>query len=268
MLLKDKEDGNRYSVPAVERTIRIFHYLKTNRRASVSDISNDLKITRSNCYAILKTLQMHSFILFDFDSKKYSLGPIFLEFVRTITQDLSLIHVSRPFLQSFVEKTGLSVVLEQRVNLTRLLVIDRMDCADDVRVIISIGTRIPITHSASGRAVLAFLPLTEVEELVASVPVQRLTSKTITTPKDIIADLGKIRERGFAVGHGENLEGIDAIAAPVFDVMGVPIGVIASVATTSTLNSERLQKFGEALRETADQITAAIGGAIPSEFDF
>lgn len=267
MVHKDTENPKRYSVPAVERTIRIFHYLKSHRRASVSDIANDLNITRSNCYAILKTLQAHSFILFDFESKKYSLGPIFLEFVRTITRDLSLIHASRPFLLGYVENTGLSVILGQRVNLTRLLVIDRQDCADDVRVIISIGTRIPITHSASGRALLAFLPSKESKELVEAVPVQRLTPRTITTPKEIIADLVKIRARGFAVGHGENQEGIDAIAAPVFDAMGVPVGVIASAATTSTLSNERLQQFGDALRKTADEITFAIGGTFPSDLE-
>ncbi|MZR29191.1 IclR family transcriptional regulator [Sneathiella litorea] len=263
MSYKDVDDTKRYSVPAVERTIRIFHYLKANKRATGAEIAKDLSLTRSNCYAILKTLQLHGFVLFDIESKKYSLGPIFLEFVRTIVEDLSLIHVARPYLQNFVENSGLSVVLEQRVNFNRLLVIDRQDCADDVRVIISIGTRIPITHSASGRALLAYLPSREAEELVNSVSVIPLTPKTMTDPAEIIDDLKKIRARGYAVGHGENLEGIDAIAAPIFDVMGEPIGVIACAATTSTLSEGRLEHFGNALRSTSDEITVAIGGKPP-----
>ncbi|WP_288904295.1 IclR family transcriptional regulator [uncultured Sneathiella sp.] len=263
MSYKDTDDTKRYSVPAVERTIRIFHYLKANRRATGAEIAKDLKLTRSNCYAILKTLQLHSFVLFDTESKKYSLGPIFLEFVRTIVQDLGLIHVARPYLQSFVENSGLSVVLEQRVNFNRLLVIDRQDCSDDVRVIISIGTRIPITHSASGRALLAYLPSEEAEELVNSVSVIPLTAKTMTNPVEIMNDLQNIRARGYAVGHGENLEGIDAIAAPIFDVMGDPIGVIACAATSSTLSNGPLTHFGNALRQTADKITIAVGGKLP-----
>lgn len=264
MSYKEADETKRYSVPAVERTIRIFHYLKANRRASGAEIAKDLNLTRSNCYAILKTLQLHGFVLFDTESKKYSLGPIFLEFVRTIVQDLSLIHVSRPHLQKFVENTGLSVVLEQRINFNRLLVIDRQDCADDVRVIISIGTRIPITHSASGRALLAYLPSKEAEELVKSVSVIPLTAKTITNPADIMDDLKNIRTRGYAVGHGENLEGIDAIAAPIFDVTGEPIGVVACAATSSTLSNGPLDHFGNELRSTADEISVVLGGKQPA----
>lgn len=250
----------RYSVPSVERVVRILYFLKRHKRAGVSHIANSLEITRSNCFAILKTLQANDFVVFDEDTKKYSLGPTLLEFSQQISQDMSITHVAKPYLEKFVRSTGLSALLVQRINEARLLVIDRQDNSSEVRLTVAVGTRIPITHSATGRACLAYLEPAVIDHLVKTVPVKQLTPNTMTEPERILEDVEKTRTRGYAIAYGENMPGVTAIAAPVFNARGEPIYVVTTLGTASSIPREHVDVYGFALRQTADHITAALGG--------
>ena len=197
----------RYSVPAVAQTVRILYFLKDRKRAGASEIANALEITRSYCFGILKTLQFHRFLSFDDHSKQYELGPALMDFSQLLSQENLIKSAAKPHMRDFVKETGMSIFLIERVSYARLLVVDREESSEDVRITLAIGTRIPITHSASGRAALAFLPAPEIDDLVRAVAVEVLTPQTMVDPEAILADLGAVRARGFSVAFGENMLG-------------------------------------------------------------
>lgn len=249
-----------YSVPAVERAIRILHYLRHNKQATVSEISTNLDITRSNCFAILKTLQHNNFISFDLNTKRYSLGMGLLEVARFVTRDLSIIQVVKPWLIGLVEKTGLSVLLVQRVSETRMMVIDREEATHDIRLTVSVGTRIPVTYSATGRAILAFLPDDEISRLISDVRIVPTTPKTKLDPDDIRRDVAEIRKRGYSIAFEESLNGVVAFGAPVFDENGAPVYSISMLGIASGISEEEIARMGETLKRCAREVTASIGG--------
>lgn len=261
--MKPNATEERYSVPAVVQTVRILYFLKERERAGASEIARSLEITRSYCFGILKTLQSSHFLSFDEHSKKYELGPAFLNFSQPLSQENLMKSAAKPHMRNFVKETGMSIFLIERVNYTRLLVVDREESSDDVRITLAIGTRIPITHSASGRAALAFLPAPEIDDLVRAVRVAKLTPRTIVDPEAIRADLGAVRRRGFSVAFGENMLDVNAIAAPVFDPSGMPKFVVSTLGTASTFDARKAETFGKAIAETGERITAAIGGRRP-----
>lgn len=253
-------EPTRYSAPAVDRAIRILRLLKDRKCAGVSEIARALDITRSNCFVILKTMQRQAFVTFDDSAKLYGLGPAFLEFTQPAPAEGAVRDVVRPHLRAFVRETGMSIFLIERVSETRLLVVEREETEDDVRVSLAIGTRIPITHSASGRAALAFLPEREIADLTHAAPVERMTSHTIVDKTEIVAALDTVRRRGYAVAFGENMLGVNAVAAPVFDLNGAPKFVVSTLGPAPALDSERLETLGQALADAGARITAAIGG--------
>lgn len=252
----------KYAVPAVERTIRILHFLRDNKQASVSEIASSLNITRSNCFAILKTLQHHNFLMFDEATKKYSLGMALLEVTRFMTRDLSIIQIVRPWLTRLVASTGLSALLVQRISELRMMVLDREETSRDIRLTVSVGTRIPITFSATGRAVLAYLPEDERERLIRSVEVSPVTSRTIIQPDEIRREVENIRQRGYSIAYEESLAGVIAIAAPVFDETGRPLYAVTILGIA--IPQERLESLGRELCRAASEITGAIGGRHPA----
>ena len=251
----------KYAVPAVERTIRILHFLRDKKQASVSEIATSLDITRSNCFAILKTLQHHNFLMFDEATKRYSLGMALLEVTRFMTRDLSVIQVVRPWMTRLVESTGLSALFVQRISERRMMVLDREETSRDIRLTVSVGTRIPITFSATGRSVLAYLPEDERERLINSVEVSPMTARTIIRPDQIRAEVEGIRKRGYSIAYEESLAGVIAIAAPVFDETARPLYAVTILGIA--IPQDKLDALGHELRVATSQITAAIGGRHP-----
>lgn len=96
----------------------------------------------------------------------------------------------------------------------------------------SIGSRLPLTATAIGRALLAFSDPGEVESLLAE-PSASYTPETKTDPDAIIADLAAIRARGFAHVAGEYEPGVASIAVPVLGPGGTAkaaLGIVGPAA--------------------------------------
>ena len=252
-----------YSVPAVDRAARILRLLQQRNRLGVSEVATALGITRSNCFGILKTLQRHHFVTFDPSSKKYGLGLALLELGGALSRSLDVIRIARPYLLRHVEESRLSTFLVQRVSDHRLMIIDKEETAADSRLSISVGTRFSITHGASGKCMMAYLPDGEVEALIEKVGIRASTPKTITDKAQFREDLRRIRNQGYADSYEESMIGTNALAATVFDAEARPVLVLTSMGFTSALTRRVMAEQGRALRRMADEITAALGGRSP-----
>ncbi len=77
--------------------------------------------------------------------------------------------------------------------------------------------------SASGRAILAFLPAEYVSRYLQENELQPITPCTVTDRQELIDLLVQFRAQGFATSFQQVLIGIRAVAAPAFDHRGEPI---------------------------------------------
>lgn len=248
-----------YTVPAVERAIRIMTYLK-HRQAGVSQIADALSITRSNCFAILKTLHARNLLAFHAEDKTYSLGLGLLELGGAISKDFAVIGLVRPFLLQHVHDSKLTTFLVWRGGERRMILLDKEEAPGDVRLSISIGTRLPITHAASGKCFLAFLPDDERERLISVVGIHPTTEHTITDPARYRAEIARIQRSGYVTSVQESTLGTNALSAPVFDSEGRILLVLTALALTASMTPARMRTQARALRATADRVTRALGG--------
>ena len=69
--------------------------------------------------------------------------------------------------------------------------------------------------TAAGKAILAFLPDTQLRVYLGGVPRDRFTPKTITEVAAIRRELETVRRRGYAINRGEYEPEVMAVAAPV-----------------------------------------------------
>jgi DNA-binding IclR family transcriptional regulator len=87
--------------------------------------------------------------------------------------------------------------------------------------------------SALGKAILAFLPDSSVDDLLAEER-PRLTSRTLT-PKALRTELGLVREQGWARERDEAVLGESSVASPIFDHSGNPVGAIGVFGDTDRI---------------------------------
>lgn len=88
---------------------------------------------------------------------------------------------------------------------------------------VTVGTRVPMVPTAVGRAILAFLPPSDVADVVAGG--RGMSHDTLE------GLLARVRRAGYAEASGEYIDGVASIAAPVFASDGPERGpVIGAVS--------------------------------------
>jgi DNA-binding IclR family transcriptional regulator len=103
--------------------------------------------------------------------------------------------------------------------------------------------------TAMGKVVLAHLRPTARKRYAAG-ELHAYTSATITTPPLLLAELERVRRRGYALDRMELDPDFCCVAAPVLDRRGLLVGTIAVSASTRAFDAEREQLIA-AVRDVA-----------------
>jgi IclR family transcriptional regulator, acetate operon repressor len=138
-----------------------------------------------------------------------------------------------------------------------LVVIDRLDSPEPVRTWVRLGTRVPLHASCSGRAVLSRLPDAEVDRLLAG-SLERFSAQTITDRNTLAAELRRVRERGWAIADQSWRAGVGAVAAPVVDALGRPVGALAISVPQQRFGPGRAGELGPLAVAAAERVSAAL----------
>ncbi|RZA15201.1 MAG: IclR family transcriptional regulator, partial [Proteobacteria bacterium] len=206
---------------ALDKAIAVIEYLnwQPTEQTTLANISSALEITKSHCHSILKTLQEHGWLRFDERAKTYALHPGLLGSVSKLLA-IPTIDIIRTEITSLVSAIRLPCVVSQPMPDHTFMLIDKFHDPMRIEVSLPIGFRYPRDASAQMRAFLAWLP----EEMVLVwfedwKPVQ-YTSATLTTQKEIVAELQATRQRGYARSRAEFTDGLMALALPIFGKSG------------------------------------------------
>ncbi len=127
------------------------------------------------------------------------------------------------------------------------------------------GMREPVHCSASGKALLAFLPEAVIASRLNDYTFTQFTPRTITNADDFRAALAIVREQGFAANDREEYEHFLGISAPVFNYLGEPIAVLNIWTVYPQHTMDDLRGWSTDLMQSADRVTALIGGVKPAE---
>jgi IclR family pca regulon transcriptional regulator len=112
-----------------------------------------------------------------------------------------------------------------------------------------------------GRVLLAGLPAEELEKYFASVALESLTARTLTSVSALRAEVAKVRSQGWALVNQELEEGLRALAAPVRDRTGRVVAAVNVSAHASRTSLEAMRRdLLPALLKTAARIEADIPG--------
>ena len=119
-----------------------------------------------------------------------------------------------------------------------------------------VGYSEKLVRGASGRAILAYTPLApgQLEAYAAG------TNVDVGWVRD---QLPITRERGYAMGHNELIQGAYAVAAPFFDSTGNVAGSIGVFGPDVRLTEARIHEFGHYLRGLAARLSETLGGKPP-----
>lgn len=244
---------------SVEKAIDIlFCFDAEQAQLRLTDISDRVGLHKSTVHRLLALLKKKGLIVSDPDSQLYSLGPGVVELSWVVLRQQDLRTVCRPHLEHLHRLSNETVSLYTRMGNKRLCV-EELESGQAIKYSHAMGLTAPLHVGAPGKALLAFLPQTELEQLLPTLSLTAITPHTLTNLEQLKAELLSTRKRGYALSHGERSAGASAVAAPIRDWRGKPVAALGVLGPSQRFTRDVLKTLSQQIVQTAQDISTALG---------
>lgn len=208
-----------------------------NAELGLSDVARRSGMPRAAARRFLRTLESLGYVRGRGEGagRTFSLTPRVLELGFSYLSSLSLPEIVQPHLEQLsrqVDESVSAAVLDG----TDIVYVARVPTRRIMSVRITIGTRFPAYATSMGRALLAGLDSDAAAGLLAASDRRALTERTLTDPAQLLRELDRVREQGWALVDGELEPGLRSVAAPLHGRSGQVVAAI-NVSTSATRDS-------------------------------
>jgi IclR family acetate operon transcriptional repressor len=242
---------------AANRVVDILELLVASREGlALREISAQLEAPKSSLLPLLRALAARG-LLEQTHTGAYRLGPRAHALGAAAHRELS--DVARPTLLALMRRTGETVFLGALAGDGRSVVyVDKVESEQIIRYAAGVGDRRPLHATSTGKAILAFLPAAQREEILSTLPLERHTERTVTSVGALRASLEEAQRAGVCLSVDEMVRGASGVAAPIFDRHGAVVGACTIAGPTDRLRS-RLRPLAAEARDAARTISALLG---------
>ena len=230
------------------------------RARGVTELSRELRMTKSNAHRLLQTLVAQGFARHDAAHGTYTAGLKLWELGTGVLAQLDVRDFAMPHLQTLARRCGETVNLAILDGL-HVLFIERLEAGQPVRSGY-VGVRAPAHALATGKALLAHAPEQTVAEACARP--QAFTKHTITDPAALRVELAGVRRQGYATNRGEWRELVNSIAAPVWGPRQQPVAAIGVTGPKERMTVRRMREILPTLLDVAGAVSRQLGGRAPA----
>jgi IclR family acetate operon transcriptional repressor len=251
--------GSSDSVEAVEKALQILEAVGTAKKIGVLKLSQEVKLPYSTVHRLLSTLAKRGYIQQESDRRKYALGPRVLVLGTAFLDTVELRQVALPHMLGLSQKT------RETVNLViwnggAAVCAEKIDSPASVTVQqTQIGRLEPLHSSGLGKAIIAFLPPTELDEVLKHIDLVQYTENTLTSLKALKNDLEEIRQRGFAIDDEEGVLGVRCVASPIWNYREEVVGAVSLVGPSIRMSKKRVLELGRMVHAEAVNISQRLG---------
>ncbi len=247
-------------VQVIARAGEILRALKDHPKGlSLSQIAREVGLARSTVHRIVTALEAEHFVTSASPNGLIRLGLGLALLAAVVNSELR--YKLRPYLEELSREANETVDLAV-LDEDRVFFIDQIAVPHRLQAVSAVGTTFPLYCSANGKALLAELPLEQVELLVPD-RLQALTPHTITTREQLLEELQRIRIERVAFDREEHTVGICAVGTTIRDVLGSLAAITIPVPSIRFYGNE--QKLASTLLRTCDRIRQELGAASPRQ---
>ena len=138
-----------------------------------------------------------------------------------------------------------------------MLFVQRIESPEVLRADIRPGTRMPLHASASGKALLASMGDIEFERHLPDPHLPASARHTLRERDALLAEMYLIRAQGYARQIDEFVDGIAAVATPIFDAGDRPLGALSIAGPVSRFDEDAWSRL---LLPAASEMSRLCGG--------
>lgn len=249
----------RYHVPNLNRALSILEFMATHPTGcGISEIARRLDLPKNSVFRIVSTLHFRGYLTRDSGGRHFRLSRKLLALGYSIISDNNLVEKSLKLmrlLRDQTEETALLGTLGDGYG----LVVEQVPSNQPVKFMIDVGHRFPLHTAAPGKAMLAALPEDELEVQLEQMTFTKFNDRTITSRERFLQELAEVRERGYAVDRGEELDTLHCVAAVIYNHRESLLGTIWVTGPSFRMKAEDFEKIAQPVMEAAAAISRRFG---------
>lgn len=247
------------NVQSIERAAAVLRSLaRAPEGQGLVELAKSLGLPKGTTHGIVRTLQAVGFADQDRRTARYHLGASLLDLGNGYLDTNELRSCAINWSDPLASRTGAAVRVGRLVH-GEVMIVHHVFRPDDSVQVLEVGTLLPSHASALGKVLLAFDP-TAVGSLEGDV-LPAHTYRTLVRRSDLVAELERIRARGWASEREEHALGGAAIAAPIRDNGGLVVAAVGIAGTPRTLFQGEVPRASLVAQVlgTADAISREVG---------
>ena len=226
-------------IQSVTRALDIIEVIAGERDGiPLSALADRVNLNSSTCHHLISTLVSRGYIVHLGRSRGYALGEKMHQIVEMADSEFDPDLLLKNDLRELGARLGQSVQLAVLAD-TSLLTKLRFESPNPASTLEEPDelTKMTALHAtATGKAILAWLPEIELVRVISANGMTQYTDKTITTLSGRVEELRLVRRRGYAIDDEELKDGVVCIGAALRDTGGAIVGSISTTGIASQMN--------------------------------
>ncbi len=241
--------------PAAARAVSLLDRLATSPvPMGVSELARDLEVPKSSIYGLCETL-VEVGVLFATPTG-YSLTQHCLRWSAAYLKRSSLASEFSRIIDGDPRLASYTVTLSS-LDDDQVVYLACQNSEKPLGFTFQIGMRLPAIYSATGKAMLSFLPAPQRAAFLDRPWPAPLTVKSVRDAASFEAASKKCREKGYALDDGEIREGMVCVGAPIFGQDGLPVGGLAISMTSVEATPETRENLGKIILEIGTSLSCS-----------
>lgn len=249
-------------IGSIQKAIKIIEtFSEDESLQSLQEITDKTGYAKTTVHRILQTLVYEGWMMQDEYSKRYGLGYGLLGYEQLVLVKESLIKVCDPYMKKLRDQfneTVTLVVFERDHGRC----IHKIESEHHIKLISKVGKTMPLYAGATSKAILAFQNKEYIESYLQNTKIEKFTKYTVTDHDEIMEELKKIRELGYAVSESEVDMDTFTVSVPIFKKGNMIVGCISVSCPAYRYSKELEMKFIEHTVKAGIEITNKIKGSI------
>ena len=255
----DSEMPSVQNASSVERALQILECLDSSRRGlNISEISRKLNIPKSSAHVIIVTLQRMGYVQKREESLNYMLGLKAYGLGQGMMKSLSISEAAVPHMRALSNQLHLPSHVAVPDG-DQGVYIQKVDTPGLIKIDTYVGRRMDLHCTGVGKVILAFGP-PELQDRFLAKPVYiRYTRNTITSPRMLKREIGRVRKLGYAVDDEEEELAVRCVSVPIFQ-NGRFVAALSVTGTTAQIPTSAIEEIASDLRAAAGAMFPALPG--------
>lgn len=196
------------------RVLNILEVLASSSEGlTLTEIAEAINAPKSSILPFIHTLAQRKFIFQNKNTNKYSIGIASFCVGASYTNNMNALEFIKSEMRYIVKKTN-EICQVGILDKGQVLYIAKVDSENPIRIISSVGKRLPAYCTALGKAMLSNLSIEDIKKLYPNGLIP-FTPKTITNFEELEKQLEDVRKTNIAYEFGEINEPSYCLSTPL-----------------------------------------------------